>query len=307
MLSLIHPDVRNCVALLREEFQRNEPFRHVVMDRLLDPAFCERLMAEFPAFDARKAVNELGEAGRKAVVTDIARIGPACAQFDRLMRDRGFLALVGEIAGIANLVYDPEYIGGGTHENLDGQELDPHVDFNYHPNRPLHRRLNLVVFLNPEWDENWGGCLELFGDPWGDRDGVRTVAPIANRAVLFETTEQSWHGFKRLRLPDGVSRRSIAVYFYSVDRPFAETAPSHGTVYVPRPLPGHLQAGYTLTDEDAHEMQLLVARRDAQIRYLYGRELQFAKALSGVMRSPSYRLGRFLTGPARWLRAKLRS
>jgi len=59
MLSLIHPDVRNCVALLREEFQRNEPFRHVVMDRLLDPAFCERLMVEFPAFDARKAVNEL--------------------------------------------------------------------------------------------------------------------------------------------------------------------------------------------------------------------------------------------------------
>jgi hypothetical protein len=78
-------------------------------------------------------------------------------------------------------------------------------------------------------------------------------------------------------------------------------------VYVPRPLPGHLQAGYTLTDEDAHEVQLLVARRDAQIRYLYGRELQFAKALSGLMRSPSYRLGRFLTGPARWLRAKLRS
>src|SRR5258708_25865708 len=100
------------------------------MDRLFDPAFCERLMAEFPAFDVRNAVNELGEAGRKAVVTDIARIGPACAQFDRLMRDREFLALVGEIAAIPDLAYDPQYIVGGTHENLDAQKLDPHVDFN---------------------------------------------------------------------------------------------------------------------------------------------------------------------------------
>src|SRR5207249_665529 len=203
-------------ALLREEFQFSQPFRHVVMDSFLEPSFCERLMAEFPAFDERKAINEMGEVGRKAVVRELDRIGQSYAKFDQIMSAREFLAFLGQVTGIADLVYDPEYVGGGTHENLDGQDLDLHVDFNYHPNRPLHRRLNLVVFLNPEWDENWGGCLELFGDPWGDRDGVRTVAPIANRAVLFETTEQSWHGFKRLRLPDGVSRRSIAVYFYSV-------------------------------------------------------------------------------------------
>jgi 2OG-Fe(II) oxygenase superfamily len=170
--------------------------------------------------------------------------------------------------------------------------------------------VEMIVFLNPEWDERWGGCLELCRDPWGPQDSARSIAPIANRAVLFETTERSWHGFKRLWLPDGVSRRSIAVYFYSVDRPAVETAPSHGTVYAPRPLPEHLQAGYTLREEDAHEMRLLIARRDAQIRYLYGRELEFARALTGVMRSPSYRLGRFLTWPARWLRdirAKFRS
>ncbi len=306
MLSLIDPSVRNRADLLRQEFQLNQPFRHVVMDSFLEPGFCDRLLADFPAFDERKAVNELGEVGRKAVVPDLDRIGPSYAQFDRLMRAREFLAFVGQISGIANLVYDPAYVGGGTHENLDGQELDAHVDFNYHPTKPLHRRLNLIVFLNPEWLECWGGCLELSEDPWlpAQPEHVRTVVPIANRAVLFETTEKSWHGFKRIRLPDEkrrLSRRSIAVYFYSADRPPEEAAPSHGTVYVPRPLP-QLQAGYTLGQEDVDEIQVLMARRDAQIRYLYRRELEFSKVLSGMIRSPSFRVGRFFTWPLRKLR-----
>ena len=138
---------------------------------------------------------------------------------------------------------------------------------------------------------------------------MQTIVPLANRAVIFETTENSWHGFQRIQLPDNrqhISRRSVAVYFYTADRPPALTAASHGTVYVPRPLPEHLLPGYTLTDVDTEQMQILIARRDAQIRFLYERELEYSTAISRLMRSPSYRIGRFLTWPVRKFRKAAR-
>jgi hypothetical protein len=303
---MLHRTVRDQVEDLRRQFAEARPFRHVVLDPFLEPECCRNLLAEFPAFDARYARNELGEAGRKAVVPGLARIGPAYAEFDRLMRNREFLGLMGRLTDIPDLQYDSDYVGGGTHENLDGQELDAHVDFNYHPKRGLHRRLNLIVFLNPEWDAGWGGCLELLRDPWATgADARKEVVPLANRAVIFETTEASWHGFRRIQLPTGkaISRRSVAVYFYTKDRPPDQTAPAHGTIYFQRPLPGHIQPGHTLSEEDAAEIGTLLARRDKTIEFLYERELKFAKVLDGITRSPSFLLGRALTWPARAVRA----
>ncbi len=263
-------------------------------------------MKEFPAFDPSRAKNEMGEVGRKATVPEIATIGPSYRKFDRLMKSPELLGWMGRVASIPNLVYDPDYVGGGTHENLDGQDLDIHVDFNFHPKRPLHRRLNLIVFLNPEWQAEWGGCLELHQDPWNpEQSTCASVVPLANRAVLFETTETSWHGFTRIRLPAGkqsLSRRSLAVYFYTRERPSKETAPSHGTVYVPRPLPAHLQAGYRLQANDVQELRDLLTRRDGQIKFLYERELEISEVITGITKSPSFQLGRLLTWPLRKLR-----
>jgi hypothetical protein len=295
------------VLELNREFTSSPPFRHVIIDQFLAAEFCRQLMAEFPSFDTTHALNERGETGRKAVVTDLERVGPAYARFDQVIRSPEFLALIGRITGIRNLLYDPEYVGGGTHENLDGQELDSHVDFNYHPSRQGHRRLNLIVFLNPEWVEEWGGCLELLPDPWTP-DGARpaaVVVPIANRAVLFETNEHSWHGFRRIQLPDDkthLSRRSIAVYFYTKARPESETEASHGTLYVHRQLGEQVRAGYTLRPEDVDEIRTLLARRDVHMKFLYERELEFSRVISGILKSPSFRLGRALTWPARAIR-----
>jgi hypothetical protein len=306
VIALLDPALPRAVEHLREQFRTAQPFRHVVIDRFLDAAFCRQLMAEFPVFDQTRAINERGEPGRKAVVPRLAGIGAAYARFDRLMRDREFLSLVGRVTGIPGLLYDPDYVGGGTHENLDGQDLDPHVDFNFHPTRALHRRLNLIVFLNARWDPAWGGCLELLRDPWSrSPESRRIVVPLENRAVIFETTECSWHGFERIRLPESerISRRSIAVYFYSRSRPPRQTTAAHGTIYYQRPLPERVRAGYTLQEEDVAEMQALLDRRDRQIRFLYERELQFSSAIGGITASASFRLGRLLTWPARALRS----
>ncbi len=306
MLSLLNHSVVASGDELQRQFLDAKPFRFVSIDDFLDPAFCAELIREFPAFDTSRAKNEMGETGRKATVPDIASIAPAYRKFDALMKSPELLEWMGRVASIPGLVYDPDYVGGGTHENLDGQDLDMHVDFNFHPKRPLHRRLNLIVFLNPEWHAAWGGCLELHQDPWNPENSVSAmVVPLANRAVLFETTETSWHGFNRVQLPpdkQNISRRSLAVYFYTRDRPMKETAPSHGTVYVPRPLPAHLQPGYRLQAEDMQQLRDLLTRRDGQIRFLYERELEFSDVIAGITRSPSFRIGRLLTWPLRKLR-----
>jgi Rps23 Pro-64 3,4-dihydroxylase Tpa1-like proline 4-hydroxylase len=318
---------------LQRQFATAQPFRHVVIDRFLDPAFCRELMDAFPPFAEHAALNERGEVGGKATVPNIASLGPAYQRFDDLMKDSQFLAFTSRLTGIPDLVYDPDYVGGGTHDNQDGQELDVHVDFNYHPTTELHRRLNLILFLNPEWDESWGGNLELLKEPFATGGDVKTVVPLANRTVIFETTEASWHGFRRIVLPQGkrLSRRSLAVYFYTKQRPKEEAAPSHATVYYQRPLPTHIQPGYTLRPEDVSELQMLLSRRDTYMKFLYERELEFSEQMAGrdwrigdlrareqellkeiaagkdylqaILDSPSLRLGRALTWPARKLRS----
>ena len=304
MLPLIHPLVTGRAGQLRREFDSAAPFRHLVIDEFLTEDTCRELMEEFPAFDREHARNEMGDVGGKAVFQNLTELGPAYARLDAMLRSPHFLDFVGQITGIPGLIYDARYVGGGTHENLHGQELDPHVDFNYHPNTQLHRRLNLIIFLNPEWREEWGGSLEFHFNPWlpPEEDQVNTVVPIANRCVIFETTESSWHGFKRIRLPADkkhLSRRSIAVYYYTKERPANELAPDHSTVYVPRPLPAHLRAGHMLSDEDVAAVESLIVRRDGQIRFLYEREKEFSEVLRKVLHSPSFRIFRACTWPVR--------
>ena len=308
MLSLVHPRVIDQAGKLRRTFQANKPFRHIVIDNFLAPAFLKQLTADFPPFDSKHALNEFGEVGGKAVVQDLARLGRPYQDFDRLIGSREFLSLVENITGIPKLLYDPDYAGGGAHENLNGQDLDPHVDFNYHPRRNLHRRLNLILFLNPEWDPAWGGALELHEDPWlaAEQNRITTIQPAENRCVIFETSENSWHGFPKINLPADkkhISRRSIAVYYYTKQRPPQETARPHATVYVQRQLPGHIRAGHKLEEEDVATLHTLLGRRDKQIQFLYERELKFSSMIERIVNSPSHRVGRFLTWPLRKIAA----
>ena len=310
MLSAISAEVRKSAKETGRQFRAAEPFPHAVIDNFLAGEYLEELKQGFPVFDEKQALNEFGEVGGKAVHEHLPNLGPAYAKFDQLLQSPEFLALMSDLTGIPNLIYDPEYIGGGTHENRHGQDLDMHIDFNYHPKRKWHRRLNLILFLNPEWDPAWGGCLELQRDPWNPDDKVMTsAAPIANRCVIFETSERSWHGFRRIQIPEEkqatVSRRSIAVYFYTKERPSDEIKPEHATVYVPRHLPEHIQAGHTLSEEDMTVIRDLLLRRDMHLRFLYEREYEFSSAMGHLYESETYRLGARLIGPARKLKRLL--
>jgi hypothetical protein len=270
---------------LHSRFLQATPFRHVVIDDFLDDAIYASMVREFPVFDPKAATNEFGLVGQKAVHDDVRALGGVFRDVDRLIQQPEFLETITRITGIDGLLYDPHYYGGGTHENRSGQTLDPHVDFNYHPIESWHRRLNLIVYLNDEWSDDWGGSIDLHSDPWSNSDTVSTVSPLRNRCVIFETTENSWHGFQRIEPdPSGAirSRRSFAIYLYSLNRPESETVAPHTTHYVHRPLPDHLRAGYTLNEQDVRSIQQAVKERSTWIKYLYDREMTMSETIEGL-------------------------
>lgn len=262
----------------RETFLHAAPFKHVVMENFFEPAFAERLLSEFPSFDAKLAINEMGELGGKAVNTKIREISPAYLELYEMIGSKGFLELMSRLSGIPDLIMDPKLFGGGTHDNRHGQELDAHVDFNYDEAENLHRRLNVIVYMNKEWNTEWGGAIEIHSDPWDHEcNQVRAFDPLFNRCVMFETNEYSWHGFPRIQLPEDkrhLSRKSISIYLYTKDRPAEEMAPVHSTFYVQRPLPRYIQAGRVLTDQDVTELRDLLKRRDDWLRVYQKMELE---------------------------------
>lgn len=293
---LLAPQVLARAAESAACFNARDPFRHVVIENFFAEGYAGKLLDTFPDFERGNARNEAGELGGKSTVERIRELGPPWAQLDDLIQSREFLDLLGRLTGIDSLLYDPWYFGGGTHENREGQDLDPHVDFNRHPVEGWHRRLNLIVYLNHEWDDAWGGSLELHTDPRSPDDRVTLITPLYNRCVIFETTEWSWHGFSRITLPAnrrGFSRKSIALYFYTKERPSEELADTHSTIYVDRPLPERFVPGLVLNEADVEELRVLLARRDQHNQRLYRdiaaltAQLEQAKAALG-----SGRLGR---------------
>ena len=269
--------VRNADSY-REAFLHADPFKHVVIENFFEASFAEQLLAAFPSFNPRLATNELGMAAKKAVNTNIREISPVYRQLYEAIGSKTFLDLVSRISGIHDLILDPKMYGGGTHDNQHGQELDPHVDFNYDEAQKLHRRLNLIVYMNKEWVSEWGGALEIHSnprDPGANR--ISSYDPLFNRCVMFETNERSWHGFPKIDLPEDkrhLSRKSISIYLYTKDRPADEIAPMHGTFYVQRPLPKQISAGHTLTESEVENLRWLLKVRDGWIQAYQRMELE---------------------------------
>jgi Rps23 Pro-64 3,4-dihydroxylase Tpa1-like proline 4-hydroxylase len=261
--------IRNSPEIQRA-FQEARPFRHVQIDNFLELEVCEQLLRDFPSFDKKKAINELGHVGGKAVIENVSSISPFYASFYDYINSKPFLQIISDLTGIPDLLADETLFGGGTHENLDGQYLDAHIDFNIDERRMLHRRLNILIYLNKEWEESWGGSIELHSNPRiPETDEIKAFVPLFNRAVFFETSEYSWHGFPVIRLPQDkkdLSRKSFSIYLYTKDRPAEEVVAPHTTFYVARPFPSHVKPGQVLAESDYQYLRGLMANRDGLIQ-----------------------------------------
>jgi Rps23 Pro-64 3,4-dihydroxylase Tpa1-like proline 4-hydroxylase len=214
----------------REDFARALPFPHVVLDDFLRREIAAGLEHEFATTTGDwifyHHVNE-----RKRGFNDVARMGPVARQVIAELNDPAVLDVLGALTGISALRADPTLEGGGLSEVEPGGFVNVHADFLSH-SRELTwtRRLNLLVFLNEGWTEADGGALELW-----DREvqrPVQRILPLFNRAVLFTTTADAFHGVPTVHCEPGRSRKSLALYYFTDE---GTTRPIRSTHYVPRP------------------------------------------------------------------------
>jgi len=159
------------------------------------------------------------------------------------------LAWLSELTGIEGLVSDDTLEGGGLHQSPRGGFLNVHADFTmHHHHKNWRRRINLILYLNEGWQEEWGGSIELW-----DREMKRCearVAPLLNHALIFNTDQHSFHGFPdRLSCPEGVSRKSLALYYYTPEVNVKTAGKS--TNYRARPSDGRLEAALIWADKQA--------------------------------------------------------
>lgn len=225
--------LHNHLAELKAQWNDpKKPFHYLVYDNFFKPEAAEQLLAAYPDvttgnWDGTTYINQKN----KFALTKFGDEHPLLQRAFGEFNGAKFLKTVEEVTGIPELLGDDELFGGGLHQSVTGAFLDVHVDFNYHQTTRYHRRMNAIVYMNKNWQKEYNGYLELWD--MKEKKQLEDVAPLFNRCVIFETNEVSYHGHpKPLAAPGGLTRKSMAVYYYTKERPAHEIAGEHNTVYV---------------------------------------------------------------------------
>lgn len=278
-------------------FSTSTPYRFVSIDDFFKESFLRELIDHFPSggpsYDLF-CVEDGGKPGTNYANSQPSSFPEPFKKLDELAKSAGFISLLESITGIDGLIYDPDYFGGGIRESKDKTFLPIHLDFNYHPKTRCHRRLNLLLYLNENWDTKWGGAIQVHKSPY-DSAGKTMVAefqPIANRVFIFETSETSWHGFSKLCCPSDQGRKAFSIYYYTQTRPEGQV-PVRNTEYVEPWLPEYIKPGVTLSDSDVEDIKVLLKRRDDRIRHLYEIRRTFDDKYSHLWKEYEYYLAKY--------------
>ena len=241
---------------LATRYRENHPCPHILLKDFLEPEIAREMASQFPQnasaeWTQYKHANEnkLGMAKRQLFPEALGMVTDE-------LNSPEFVAWLSELTGIPNLLADPMLEGGGLHQSGPGGYLNVHTDFSmHHFHTHWHRRVNLILYLNPEWEEEWGGAIELWER---SREGKMTrcaakYAPLLNHALVFTTDERSLHGFPDpLTCPRGISRKSLALYYYTAEAD--KRVVVHSTDYFARPQDGWGKSAMIWLDKKAVDL-----------------------------------------------------
>ena len=212
---------------LATKYQQGEPFPHIVIDGFLDEEIATKLADELEVQNVDDwHFDPHSEQVNKWSMPELHRLPVTTSETLREFNDVSTLNFFEKLTGIGPLIPDDQYVGGGVHVTAPGGRLGIHADFNLHPTTGHHRRLNALLFLNRRWNPDWKGQLQLWDS--GITRCVKSVDPLFNRLVIFTVTDNSFHGVpEKIDCPPGTRRLSLALYYYTEERPENEKAPFH--------------------------------------------------------------------------------
>lgn len=224
------------IEKLKQEFKTNKPYPHIIIDNFLKEEAANKIFADFPKDETfnkhYKGLNEFKSEG-----SNFEDFPAIFSDLKKEFHSSEFCSFLEKVTGIKDVYSVEDGLGAGLHQGINGSYLDIHIDFNIHYDRDIHRRLNLLLYLNKDWKDEWGGHLEMW-----DKDMTKCekyVFPAFNRCVVFETSEISYHGYSKINVPQGISRKSFYSYYYTDLREDAKKY--HDTIFKARPNEGTLK------------------------------------------------------------------
>ncbi len=232
MAAIINPALfeETTRANYKKQFDEATPYRHIVIENFLDDALANTLQQEFPSVETLKT-HWKGLNENKFEGSTFDTFHPAFQQVRDALASPEFCQWVEQVTGIQDVFITDDHMGAGIHQGDNGSFLDVHIDFNIHHILNVHRRLNLLIYLEKDWKKEYGGGLEMWNADMTSCEKI--VMPALNRAVIFETSEISFHGYSKISVPSGVTRKSFFAYYYTKER--EDAVPYHDTIFRARP------------------------------------------------------------------------
>lgn len=200
---------------LKERYRNEQPFPSIVLDNFLVPSALDKALANFPNADSEQWTKYHHFNEKKQAQTKRELIPAASLRIIDELNSAGFVKFISEMTGIPALMPDPSLEGGGLHQSKRGGFLNIHADFTAHPHHDdWARRVNVLIYLNKNWQESYGGQLQLWDKK--AKHCVKKISPIFNRCVIFSTDPDSFHGHPEpLACPPDTTRKSIALYYFT--------------------------------------------------------------------------------------------
>ncbi len=233
----LEPDEAKSIGLqFAQKYQSAEPYHHICIDNFLPETVIEKVQADLGAMkDAERSFNAAHEKLKSQYNPD--RLPDYTRHLFQAFNSRPFIRFLEEMTGIEGLIPDPYFTGAGIHKTLNGGFLDIHADFNLHKRMRVERRLNVLIYLNRDWKEEYGGSFEIWDRAMSKK--AASFVPLFNRMVCFSTASDTYHGNPEpVKHPEELPRQSIALYYYTAT--WEDGRYEHSTLFRVRPGEKHV-------------------------------------------------------------------